>query len=607
MRRLALLVLVASCAPPPSTSLYDGPWPDERLRDENGEIDVSSFPEGTGSVLRAQSIAALRGASGFGLTSAIFFPLEAPLDPGVLPDVAASVRADASVQLVNVDIDSREYGRRAPIDVRVIDDAGPFGGTDLLVVLPYPGIPLAPSTLYAAVVTDAVSNEGVGPLASTAITDAHREADARLAELGLPRERVLARAVIRTGNPVEELSRAVDRALDEEPIAIDPPTLSEVYDDFCVFSSETTMPVYQTGEPPYASDGGGWAYGSDGELVVQSRLRSRIWITVPRRELRERAPAAVFVRAGGGGDRPLIDRGRRDAEGRSEPGTGVARELARAGYVGLSVDGPLGGARNEEGWDEQTAVFNVLNPAALRDNVRQTALELVLFVHAAGGMRVDASACRGADAEIQLDDDMVLIAHSTGATIAPLAFAIEPRFRALAMSGAGGSWIRQVNFKESPMPMAPLAQLLFGYWPDVPMREHDPLLSLVTWAGETAEPVIFASQTPDRPVLIFQGVPDTYIPPPIANPVALSFHARRSGEALDARVPYTTLDEDAALLGLTPLDLPRALAPNDRAVVQHAADGIEDGHEVLFQVDAARHQLQCFLRSLADGSPRGVA
>jgi hypothetical protein len=37
--------------------------------------------------------------------------------------------------------------------------------------------------------------------------------------------------------------------------------------------------------------------------------------------------------------------------------------------------------------------------------------------------------------------------------------------------------------------------------------------------------------------------------------------------------------------------------------VQHAEDGVEDGHEVMFQLDAPKHQYQCFLDSWLTGTP----
>jgi hypothetical protein len=49
-------------------------------------------------------------------------------------------------------------------------------------------------------------------------------------------------------------------------------------------------------------------------------------------------------RTGAGGDRPLVDRGVRGANGMPlEPGTGLGRDFAREGVAGISWDGPHGG------------------------------------------------------------------------------------------------------------------------------------------------------------------------------------------------------------------------------------------------------------------------
>ena len=603
----AITSVVGCAASPPSTELYAHAWPDERLRAPDGRLSLESFPTGTGAPIREQSLTALRDAEGFGLSSAVFFPIDRPLDPSSLPTVEESASESASVFVIDVDETSDGFGRRAPLDVRQIHDAGPFGGTDLLVALPFPGVPLRPNTLYAAVVTTAVRDAAGQPLSASpdeSPTPAHQAAARALVRLGVPADSIAARAVFVTGDPVSGLRAAVAQVLAAPRPTLERPVLVEEYETFCVYRSSVDMPVFQSGAPPYLQSGGGWVRGPDGALALQRRMDSRVWITVPRTPA-ERYPTAIMVRAGGGGDRPLIDRGTRDAQGNSDPGTGIAQELARAAYVGLSVDGPLGGLRNTGGWDEQTAVFNMLNPIALRDNVRQTALELALFAHLLEDLEIDGADCVGASAQITLDPEPVLIGHSTGATIAPLAAAVEPRFSALVMSGAGSSWIRQVVHKQSPVALRPVMETLVGYWPRYSLHEHDPILSLMQWAGEPAEPAVYASALADRDVLVFQGVVDTYIPPPISNPTVMSLALDLAGDALDGELPYRTAAVDLGLIGRETLSLPiRAnRGGHTRVVVQHPADGIEDGHEVLFQQPAARRQLRCFLETLVDGAP----
>ncbi|MBX3273425.1 MAG: hypothetical protein KF729_24390 [Sandaracinaceae bacterium] len=609
-RATALWVTLAliGCASPPSTSLYAHPFPDERMRGDDGTIEADRFPWGTGAPLRAASVAALRGTDGFGTTAAILFPFEAPLDPSSLPSLEESVAPGASVALIDVDPSSPERGRHLPLDVRFLADAGPFGGTNLLVALPLPGVALAPETRYAAVVTTRARTLG-GALAPTderGETAAHEAARAELARLGIDGGSIAALAVLRTADPTRELRRALEQARGDARALSEAPRLVEEHDAYCVYASELAVPVYQHGTPPYLTSGGAWARDADGALVLARYERARVWITVPRRA-DPSPPLAVFVRAGGGGDRPLVDRGPGATPGAWAAGRGPAVELAEAGWVGVSVDGPLGGARNLAGWDEQLAVFNALNLPALRDTVRQSALELALLPHALADTILDTRGCAGAAPATALaSDDLALVAHSTGATIAPLAAAVEPRYRALVLSGAGASWLRQIVHKRSPVPMRPLAEHLLGYTGrGVTLREHDPILSLLSWAGEVADPIAYArALDPSVHVLVFQGVRDTYIPPPIANPMALAFGLELAGDALDAESERPVLG-DLALVGRGARALPASPSSGQalRVVVQHPEDGVEDGHEALFQQPAARRQLRCFLETLRGGAP----
>src|SRR4029077_20554202 len=108
-------------------------------------------------------------------------------------------------------------------------------------------------------------------------------------------------------------------------------------------------------------------------------------------------PIVVFSRTGGGGERPLADRGGQGMTGGAAlvPGTGPALTFAAAGFAGSSIDGPHGGLRNVTHDDEQFLMFNVNNPVAMRDNVRQSAAELVLQAHLLEDVRIDASDCPG--------------------------------------------------------------------------------------------------------------------------------------------------------------------------------------------------------------------
>jgi len=613
-----------------AAGFWEAPFPSAH-RVVGGAVDLSGFPNPDGVVFVEDTLALLDGvAPAFGRTSAIYFPLESAPDPTTLPSLAGSLEAGASVFLVDVDPDSPGYGERAPLRVAWLEESGPFADErPLLAALPLQGAPLRPDTAYAAAVTRGVSTaDGDALVCAPALWDLlHGDAPAGLAgdaleayrgaldaldDLGVDLGGLAAIAAFTTGDPEAGLDALVADARAYTPAPLGPFVHTDSFDDFCAFESSLEVPVYQAGEPPYL-DGGGDI--DDAAPAVDHFEEARIFVTLPRGEAPAGGwPVAVMSRTGGGGDRPMIDRGVRDADGElTEEGGGPARAFARAGYAGVMVDGPHGGVRNVSGGDEQFLMFNITNPAAMRDNVRQSALELALLPDVIAALSLDGGDC-GGQAIFTLDH-LALMGHSMGATIAPLTLAVEPRYEAAILSGAGGSWIENIVYKESPLEVRPLAEAMLGYLEEgIDLTRWDPALTLTQWAGESADPPAYARRIvaeadAPRHVLMLQGIVDTYILPPIANAASLSIGLDLAGEALDAQHPdlaeHDPLGELLPLVGGQALGLPAGgnRGGSTALVIQHAEDGVEDGHEVAFQLEAAKQQYQCFLAGLAGGAP----
>jgi hypothetical protein len=101
--------------------------------------------------------------------------------------------------------------------------------------------------------------------------------------------------------------------------------------------------------------------------------------------------------------------------------------------------------------------------------------------------------------------------------------------------------------------------------------------------------------------------------PPIADALSLALGLDLAGAELDSTVAEVAdLSPLGPLLPLVdrgPISLPASgnvVVPAGAAtavVIQHAEDGFEDGHEVVFQTAAPQHEYRCFLATFVAGTP----
>ncbi len=632
-----------------AADFYGAPFPSDHRLQPDGTVDLTGYPNPYAIAIADKVVTLLDGqARGFGLSSGVFFALDGPIDHQTLPELHETVQSTSPVFLIGVDPAASDYGQRYPITVRFEADGGPFGSENMLSLVPLQGVPLLPNQRYAAVITQGVRDPTGQALAAPQALEQiamsqqpsglpseafsrYRTAFDSLAQFGLEPAEVAGLTVFTTAEPDADLFRLISAARNR-PLSspLEPFSQTDVFPDYCVYSTTLNMPVYQRGQAPYYEQGGDIEFTENG-AVFDHDEKARIIVTIPRQTMPATGfPTAVMIRTGGGGDRPLVDRGPRAEPGGTaiEPGTGPAIEFARAGFAGVSVDGPHGGLRNITNDDEQFLIFNISNPAALRDNLRQSAMEIALLPDLLAPLTIDVSDCTGVDTGglgARFDvSQLALMGHSMGATIAPLTMAVEPRFKAVILSGAGGSWIENMVYKEKPLPVAPLAEIMLGY-PSLErdLHTHDSFLNLLQWAGESADPPIYGRRvtgslaTGPRHILMLQGIVDHYILPPIANATSLSLGLDLAEPALDEGHPELTqhrpltdlLLYSAGATSSLPIALNRNIGPYPCTLVvaQHPEDGIEDGHEVVFQTALPKRQYRCFLESFLAGKPEVVA
>jgi hypothetical protein len=634
----AAILLVVGCDDEPrgphvkmdprrATTFFDAPFPDDGLR-TGASVDVSALPNpgNTPSVETIRTL--LADNTGFALSGGVFFQISAPLDTTSLPSIDESIEDSSPTFVIDL-----ETGERFPLEVSFAVEGTQYGAPNLLALLPVQGIPLRPSTKYAAVATTGLRTTDGDPLVAATDSELARwsdEVDA-LEAMNIDRAEIAGLTVFTTGDPAAQLGTARAAVVARPLPVIDAPFVrTELFADYCVYETTIPMPDYQSGTSPFETMGGTWEIDSAGAPILQRTATSTLVVTVPRTTPPAGGfPLVVFVRAGGGGDRPLVDRGQHAVAGGAaiEAGEGPARYISRAGFAGIQVDGPLGGRRNTTMGDEQFLLFNVSNIAAMRDNIRETALELDVIAHVAKELHLDASDCppsgtaNPGPADVTFDDErFALMGHSNGAWVSPIAAAHEPLFKALILSGAGGSWIANIMHKKKPVaPYAVIATLLRVF----ELRSDDPVMTFIQWALEPADPQVYGNAivrappagTDPRHVLIAQGMVDNYILPRIANATNLALGLDLAGPELDTASDPRLADQLAIgpLLPLVDRDviaLPASAnvtidGRSATAVVVHRPeDGIEDGHEAFFQTDAPKHAYQCFLASWrATGTP----
>ncbi len=642
MRVLLVVSLLGACAPRAidgttvqmnferGRKLWRGPIPSNDLLRDDGTVSLAGFvrSENPGFV-EAMLDVIERDARGFSTAAPIYLPMTGSPSASLV-DAAASVGADAPILLLDVSADSAEYLSRRPFDAHFLADGGPYATQNLLVVFPVQGRPLRPNVRYAAIVRRSLGDADGKPLGvslemsqlvagvrptgmSERAYDDYRdvlgllERDAKIS----PRD-LAGLAVFTTDDPTRGVAK-VREAVQAQPLPTPnaPFVHALTFPEYCVFETTIDVPVFQAGMPPYFTGGGDWQLDADGAPILQTTMRANLIVSLPRAEAPPGGfPTVAYMRQGGPGKWPLVERGARTLTAAPVLGTGPARELARAGFAGVSLDGPLTGLRNPGNQDEQLLTFNFLNPVALRDNIRQGAIEIDLLAALIEHLVVDASACGGSSAQRFDAEKLVLFGHSTGAWVAAIAAAFEPRFRAVILSGAGASWVENIVYKRKPLEVKTFAEQIVGYGEiGRQLTEIDPLVMLAQWAADPADPQNYASKLVDEPpvqsrhVLMFQGVVDNYIMPPIANALAL-----RIGVDLGVVPDLAPLEESLERLlpiaGRGRVSLPLASnrsanSPVTVALVQHPEDGIEDGHEIVFQREEAKYQYRCFLKTFA--------
>lgn len=593
------------------------PWPSDALKRANGTLRLDHFPNPTESSTLDDYLRVIANeTSAYATHAAAYLAFSEPLDPGSLPaDPAATLQAGASLKLVDIDPDSPQRGRQIPLQLRASEQAALHLPKNHLIALPVYGSGLRSDTTYALLLSPQLRSTSQASLSRSsrlhaALTRGCQDSVSgalyqafeplrRFVEDGLAQADELAGATVYTTQPAVAEVRRLGEAARAQPVP-EPGGWDFVGSDGATFRlrAELDLPGFQQGEVPYQGieDGGGLRTDAQGAYVLDHQERTRIGVALPQSSTMpaEGWPVVLYSH-GTGGDYS------------SGFSSAVARRLAAKGVALVGYDQTLHGPRDPTGSDPSLTFFNLFNPLAARDNVRQGVADLVVMTSVIEAMRIPASATRG-QGEVRFDPSRIaFVGHSQGSLVGAPFAAVDPRIKGHVFSGLGAVLTVTLLERKDIVNFKALLESLLAYPEGTELDEMDPVLNLIQTFIEPADPIAYAaSYLADPPggfrsdILQVEGFLD------FASP-ARGQEAFATAAGLPVIAPLHRLPEAAALLG------PDSQSAPARANVSSASGPVtfgliqypEETHFPIFDSSDANARFIEFVRAvLKDG--RGV-
>ncbi len=577
---------------------FDSPFPsDSRLVD--GRPSLDGFP-GSGSVPLFDAYIALAPVmDGWGTNSPAYVRFAEPIDESALPSPAGSIEADSSIVLVDIDARSPHRGERFPVVTQFWSVSDQYGADNLLAIAPMAGFPLRPSTTYALVLRPPLARLGAMP-EGWQDDPAYLPLRETLLALDLDDDSVAVATTFTTQDPVREVA-LLAQSIQSGEIGVPPwepqLTLYEDRGDYAVFEGHVTVPIWQQGERPYRETGGGLVFDGDHPLV-QGWERVKFGLTVPSGEApADGWPLVVYSHGTGGDHLSFCAYGTVDEEGGGMADRGVAM---------LGIAQPLHDDRATPDTSADLDTFNYMNPAAGRTSFRQGAADQVWLVER---LAESGSNFSFDGAAIAIDHDRLsFFGHSQGAMVGALSASfLSTRVRAVGLSAAGGGTAEAALSKVDPIPTAPLLAAALGI-DEANLSVLHPVLGIVQMLSEVTDPMNYGpswiAESPPWharavPVLMTEGLEDTYTPPRTIEALATAARLPIAGEML-----YEPAGFD--LRGLGAEDRPvedNVVGYDGETITAGLAQFADQGHFAVYYDRDARTLYRDFLESASYGSP----
>lgn len=583
----------------PDGGLLDAPWPTDDRLSETG-LDLDGFPNPDDIPLLRSYVDAASELPGWGTAAPIYVPFSQPPESGELPSPRESMLVDNGLILANIDPASDRYGELIPLQWELLT-ADAFTQHDQLVVSPLMGVPLAPATTHAVIVTTTLAVPDDTFVDRLGSDPAMAPLDDALGDLDLKARNVAVATVFTTRDPLDEMDRLVAAVRDLAPPALSQTVVEgESFPFYRTFTGSVEAPLWQHGEIPYADEGGEFRFDDQGTPILAEMVDLRLTVSTPL-DLNDVPPAGfpvVLYAHGTGGDYQTFA----DASGGLEP----ASLMARAGMVGIGFDQPLHGPRGNDATNVDFHSFNYLNPTSARANFRQGGLDVVWLVQALRAGEIVFTTDSGED--IPIDSQRVLFeGHSQGGLTGGLVLPwLGDDLSGAVLSGAGGGLAITVVKRKDPLDIAALIGTLVGLDDADRLSQVHPVVGMVQLIAEETDPLNYAPyyfsrdrgySTRPAPVLLTSGQFDLQTDHETAEAMA-------TAALMPPVSPVWNRTEAMDILGLTTEASPArdTVVGFDGQPLTAGFSQWEDGdHFVIFDDRDAALMVQGFLTSAAEG------
>lgn len=646
---------------------FDRGFPSDLKTDGHGKIDMAGFPKAwlagnlTLKHYRKQVEESVRG---FAPDMPLYMRFAGDFEPKDLQFLAepkAYANASSPVQLIDVDADSPERGRRFVIDVEYRFEGDEYRPDDLLQVLPQ-GQYLRENTTYALVVTRAISPKHASKLEPNEILNAllkgkdPRKKDKKISRSmaqkalavyqplkdqwrreGRNVDDIIGATVWTTGKPSAKMQNLAEQVAQwPAPVPTSDFRLKEQTDDYCIVESSWKVPGIQKGLFPYILpvSGGQVEYRANGEPIVTYQRDTPFVLTIPKTAMPiEGFPVLFYNHGTDGSAAQVYERGRTLAGGVATRDGSPAEMAAIRGWAATGMGGHFGSDHQDQipvlddildginGFSLNIGAYNFMNIKSMRGNMMQMLAERTAFRRLVDQVELDADLCPGASVgqsttgKIYFDQDLqVVMGQSLGSFTAGAQAATDPKpFQGFIGSGAG-SYDMQLVMNLAALGGKPLGHILeplffFTGKNDIVGDKFHPFWAITDLVMADSDFTHNLAQYSrgnklDRAhSLLVEGFFDDWVTVPSQQDLIRAMESDLVGDELDVA------NKDQLLPAIENAGGQQLFAPAGEngqqgvtnAVVRYAEDGIKSGHNVIFQYNEAKHQVGCFLQDIGQG------